>query len=885
MSILRSTAALFRTNRIPMVRVNVKTRQERPRIHALFLSHRNVVSWALLSIAVVAYLQIHRIGHEVGRNTSKMLPNNHNEDLLVWGLAEQQRSSTSDTRKGTSHKDKTTDQARNSISASKKLTAGVSENPNVFTQFDDDCYMQLDEERHDTKISRRKKHRRQLTELLDGDHRRLLEEPKRPGEGDPDKLHLGPCYYNYPTRTAPTKGYTKDIDFFHFRDAHQKREECFLFCIDQLPASMVQQDSSLLVQAAIMGLSRVAEKLLNRYGLDPLYAPSLGPDYDNRRSFNAIQEAIRGGYAEIVKILTRANYSLIIDDLGRTVKDYIRMKGSPIRPEDAKNILSLDTMSDQMASGGKPQQLWYTEDDTDMGWKQDTVWNISERCDMDIVYGNMSRKTFYNDYFMTGRPFVLRNAVPEEEVHAFAKSRWSQTSHFKPKTLVRVGPTAYPSLTGQKQCAKKVSIEEIEHGKECEDLPGIPIVHARHPSTNDLKELFPIYGGDIYDRKGGWRKLGEFFDRKPEKGGLIWQVFFGGDASGATFHWHRAAFNVLYVGIKEWKITPPKYRGFTGMPAREATKQINDSMSIQCTQHPGDFVYVPNYWGHLTVNHGFSIGAAAILPDDFQKAADAKPRAFFVHINKAGGSSIIQMLEHRCSSQYTSEYWSGGSQRTFHATAHALIDRNGRDSWENAYTFAVVRHPLARVVSNFFFLVDRCSRKKKDWCKDRLIPVGLDLNSLSDEQKIEEFHTYFSKLYDKYPPGSPNHYLLGSRSHGNDRFDTFNATQTSWLVDEKGEIAVKNIFHLETLSKDMSKLAQDLPCLNDNSNDDGSGDDDDDDDDDSNETSKDRNLVEMVHKNQTPKYPDYKLFGHNEHTNRILKEVFAVDFANFGYDL
>ena len=34
---------------------------------------------------------------------------------------------------------------------------------------------------------------------------------------------------------------------------------------------------------------------------------------------------------------------------------------------------------------------------------------------------------------------------------------------------------------------------------------------------------------------------------------------------GNTSHWHNAAFNVLYVGTKEWRVTPPKYKGMTGM--------------------------------------------------------------------------------------------------------------------------------------------------------------------------------------------------------------------------------------------------------------------------------------------------------------------------------
>ena len=51
---------------------------------------------------------------------------------------------------------------------------------------------------------------------------------------------------------------------------------------------------------------------------------------------------------------------------------------------------------------------------------------------------------------------------------------------------------------------------------------------------------------------------------------------------GATYHWHAAAFNILYVGIKEWRIASPIYRGWTGMGALQAAKQLNEHYTLQC---------------------------------------------------------------------------------------------------------------------------------------------------------------------------------------------------------------------------------------------------------------------------------------------------------------
>jgi len=81
---------------------------------------------------------------------------------------------------------------------------------------------------------------------------------------------------------------------------------------------------------------------------------------------------------------------------------------------------------------------------------------------------------------------------------------------------------------------------------------------------------------------------------------------------------------------------------------------------------------------------------------------------FFVHIDKTGDTSPIRMLDEHCSpAEYATEEWTtaaGLKHRSSHSTARSYIARHGRRAWDRAYTFAVVRHPLARQVPNFFFL-------------------------------------------------------------------------------------------------------------------------------------------------------------------------------------
>merc|ERR1711865_689112 len=144
-----------------------------------------------------------------------------------------------------------------------------------------------------------------------------------------------------------------------------------------------------------------------------------------------------------------------------------------------------------------------------------------------------------------------------------------------------------------------------------------------------------------------------------------------------------------------------------------------------------------------------------------------------------------------------------------------------------------------------------------------------DLESMSDEEKLDVFHKWIIEVYNKFPPSSTEQYRFGAAGHGNEVYDTFSSTQTSWLVDpvDGVTIVVKDIFKLETLSHDLSRLAEHIPCLhNKNNNNNGQS-----------------ASLEMDHSNKTPTYPDYMLFASNIQTRRIINEVFADDFKNFDY--
>jgi hypothetical protein len=80
------------------------------------------------------------------------------------------------------------------------------------------------------------------------------------------------------------------------------------------------------------------------------------------------------------------------------------------------------------------------------------------------------------------------------------------------------------------------------------------------------------------------------------------QLSIGGANSGATYHWHQAAWNALLVGgTRRWHFLRPRDTAHSRIPARD---QPAGEHELTCVQEVGDVVYIPSSWGHRTVNEG-----------------------------------------------------------------------------------------------------------------------------------------------------------------------------------------------------------------------------------------------------------------------------------------
>ena len=124
----------------------------------------------------------------------------------------------------------------------------------------------------------------------------------------------------------------------------------------------------------------------------------------------------------------------------------------------------------------------------------------------------------------------------------------------------------------------------------------------------------------------------------------------------------------------------------------------------------------------------------------------------FIHINKCGGTSIEKHL---------------GIPIT-HDTAEQRIKRIGRARWNDIFTFAVVRHPYAKVVSHYKY------RVKTD--QTDLADSSIDLNTWIDLAYAQQNPAYFDK-------------------------PLMFAPCLDWITVD-GEIVVKKVIKLEALNEE-----------------------------------------------------------------------------------
>lgn len=88
------------------------------------------------------------------------------------------------------------------------------------------------------------------------------------------------------------------------------------------------------------------------------------------------------------------------------------------------------------------------------------------------------------------------------------------------------------------------------------------------------------------------------------------QFFLGPPGSGAPFHFHKDAINLLAHGRKRWWLIPPSTALYSTLPVLHWALSHGNGTFYTCIQEEGDALYVPAGWGHAVINLETSIGVA-----------------------------------------------------------------------------------------------------------------------------------------------------------------------------------------------------------------------------------------------------------------------------------
>lgn len=160
-----------------------------------------------------------------------------------------------------------------------------------------------------------------------------------------------------------------------------------------------------------------------------------------------------------------------------------------------------------------------------------------------------------------------------------------------------------------------------------------------------------------------------------------------------------------------------------------------------------------------------------IMPSPLKQGCNGS--YIFVHINKTAGTSIGRAI---------------GLPIKDHLTAKEIIAKTGRQNWDAAYKFTVVRNPWDKVVSLYEY------RRKKN--KSQIASRGITFTEWVELTHGENRNPFYY-----------------------DNVKSFQA-QVEWLKDDDGHITVDFVARFETLHSDFEQIREaigtkaDLPHLN-----------------------------------------------------------------------
>jgi len=301
-----------------------------------------------------------------------------------------------------------------------------------------------------------------------------------------------------------------------------------------------------------------------------------------------------------------------------TLSDFLSKKGANVNIQDSYGRSPLDLAilkdhneivtylrsSNAVEIMEKPQILKFTEDISHSTWNilaQEMIGSTNPLhfhgpCEFDRRNASMTIDEFVRDYLSLNKPVIISGLTEK-----WKASNWTTLSRFIQdigdiNVLLNIIP--YPDLYG-KPVAESTSLLQfltyMETQASTEQYPA----HVFEPLEGRNVNLFK----DKY-------KIPKIFHKSMDvKFGTL---ILGPPRSGAHVHFHNHAWNSLVLGEKRWFFFPPQYGFFSkdhvmkwfneNYESLRAKKELIPGSMFECTQFPGDTVFVPRTWAHAVLN-------------------------------------------------------------------------------------------------------------------------------------------------------------------------------------------------------------------------------------------------------------------------------------------
>ena len=231
-----------------------------------------------------------------------------------------------------------------------------------------------------------------------------------------------------------------------------------------------------------------------------------------------------------------------------------------------------------------------------------------ERCDFDVIPNSVEVEQFLFDYLALQRPVLIRGGGGGPDMKTFSAAMLRNKLEQEHGALpVRETPLpfaetfGYPALptTIKTYLDKMRELSSTSKGRNYSDLESPTFIFEPLPKGHPLLEKFSIPA--ILRPNRTHISITDIY------------LTLGPALSGTPPHFHRSSWHLLVYGHTRWLISPPPLAVYTKTTAWEWWREKEregegEEGYLECVQHPGDILIVPDMWGQASINLRETVG-------------------------------------------------------------------------------------------------------------------------------------------------------------------------------------------------------------------------------------------------------------------------------------